>query len=88
MILFQYIIEQCIINNYNLVNNLHVHMLILVYLIIVFTNILFNLNLIRVLCYRSTLVRYDLSAFYIILSFLFFYIFYLYFLCSPLSISM
>ena len=38
---------------------------------IVFNNI--YLNLIRILCYRSTLVRYDLSAFY--LSFLMFYIF-------------
>ena len=87
MILFLYLIEQCIINNYNLVNNLHGHILILVYVIfLVFNNILFNLNLIRILCYRSTLVRYDLSAFYI--SFLMFYMFYLYFLCSPLSISM
>ena len=34
MILFLYLIEQCIINTYNLVNNLHVHILILVYLIL------------------------------------------------------
>ena len=57
---------QCIINNYNLVNNLHVHILILVYLynsnyiyfkqFIVFNNIKFNLNLIRILCYRIIII--------------------------------
>ena len=94
MILFLCLIEQCIINNYNLVNNLHVHyfnfslfnfiivtkLYIFFKQFIVFNNILFNLNLIRILCYRSILVRYDLSAFYI--SFLMCYIFYFYFLCA------
>ena len=90
MILFLYLIEQCIINNYNLVNNLHVHnyfnfslfnfiivgpnYIFLQYIVHVFNNILFNLNLIQILCYRTILVHYDLSAFYI--SFLMFYIFY------------
>ena len=39
----------------------------------VFNNILFNI--IRIVFYRSTLVRYDLSAFY--MSLLMFYMFYL-----------
>ena len=76
MILFLYLIEPCIINNYNLVDNLDVHNILICLFnfiivtiffkqFIVFNNILFNLNLIRILCYRSTLVRYDLSAFYI-----------------------
>ena len=87
MILFLNFIEPCIINNYNLVDNLDVHN-ILIKQFVVFNNILFNLNLIRLLCYRSTLVRYDLSAFYIYYYFLMFYIFYFCFLCIPLSISM
>ena len=36
---------------------------------------LFNLNLIRILCYRSILVRYDLSAFYIIFSHVLYFLF-------------
>ena len=94
MISFLYLIEPCIINNYNLVNTLHEHNILfynsnytLFKQFIVFNNILFNLNLIRIFCYR-TLVRYDLSAFYIKYYFLMFYIIYLYFLCIPLSISM
>ena len=50
---------------------------------IVFNNILFNLNLIRILFYRSTLVRYDLSAIYMSLL-----MFYLYVLYINLNISM
>ena len=49
MILFLYLIEPCIINNYNLVDNLDVHNILILVIFfkqfIVFNNILFNLNL-------------------------------------------
>ena len=100
MILFLCLFEQCIINNYNLVNNLHVHnffyyfslfnfIIVTIYFLNkLYNSIIFYLILILYEYYVIVviLIRYDLSAFYI--SFLMFSIFYLYFLCSPLSISM